>query len=99
MIPNTPKNAIVINNVPAVTILAGRSVTFYGSLLSDKTARNFIINSLKNNIRVFSSAPYNCLDIPQECEEMLKYFVFEPTKDKIKNPYNIQFAEIKLIKE
>jgi len=95
MIPNTPKNSILISNLPAMTIMTGHPAAFLAGLMEDKTTQDFIRESLKNKVKVYSTIPYNCVDLPQQCEEMFKLFQFIPYNVE-KNKTNFQFAEVLL---
>ncbi len=99
IIPNTPSNSIIINNITAYTLMKDRSTTFLSTFLNDKTTQDFVVNSLKKGIPVYSlPPPPECKQFPQECETVNKLFDFKPVKLNKKYPYDLTFVKVELTK-
>ena len=76
VLPNLPKDSIFVNNLSAVSLLAGFGSVYYGGLIEDGTAIGFIEEKLKAGKEVFFMQVYECNIYPDRCDRVNKYFKF-----------------------
>lgn len=74
ILDNTPHDAIIIHNLTAPILLAGRTVVFTASFLSEKIAQDYVLDALKRGEKVYMLPHYRCLLYPDSCEAIMKQF-------------------------
>lgn len=82
VIAKTPPDAIIIHNLTAPILLAGKSVVFTSSFLTEKIAQEFVLNSLQQEKRVFMLPHYRCILYPDSCEDIMRQFRTVPLLKK-----------------
>lgn len=74
VIAKTPPDAIIIHNLTAPILLAGKTVIFTSSFLTEKIAQDFVLNALKRGKRVYMLPHYRCILYPDSCEDIMMQF-------------------------
>lgn len=82
VIAKTPSDAIIIHNLTAPILLAGKTVIFTSSFLTEKIAQEFVIHSLMRGKKVFMLPHYQCILYPDSCEDIMKQFRSVPLLKK-----------------
>jgi hypothetical protein len=93
IVPQLPQDAILLSNIVTPLVMSGKSGALFGSFLTDTTVRDLIVGQLRKGTRVFSIAPFQCVEYPAQCEKIANFVDFEPVKT---NPGDLIFAEVKL---
>lgn len=78
ILPKTPPNAIIIHNLTAPIIVAGKTAVFTGSFLDDAHVRQFITHALQADQPVFMLPNYRCLLYPDACQELAGLYRYKP---------------------
>jgi len=95
LIPNTPKDSIVLTNIASLFVMEGRATSLFASFTQEKEVQDYVFSSLKKHQRVFSIYPYLCDNDTIECISLKKTFDIVPYKKLV---YNIPVMEIILKK-
>lgn len=82
VIAKTPPDAVIIHNLTAPILLAGKTVIFTSSFLTEKIAQDFVQNSLKRGKKVYMLPHYRCILYPDSCEDIMKQFRSVPMLKK-----------------
>lgn len=77
ILPKTPPNAIIIHNLTAPIVLAGKTAVFTGSFLEDPSARQFVTRALRSGQPVFMLPNYRCLLFADACKELEGLYRYE----------------------
>lgn len=82
VIAKTPPDAVIIHNLTAPILLAGKTVIFTSSFLTEKTAQDFVLDALKRGKKVYMLPHYRCILYPDSCEDIMEQFRSVPMLKK-----------------
>lgn len=77
ILPKTPPNAIIIHNLTAPIVVAGKTAVFTGSFLEDPSTRQFVTDALTSKQPVFMLPNYRCLLFKDACKDLEGLYRYE----------------------
>ncbi len=78
IIPNTPKESVIIHSLTAPLLLAGKSTVYIGHFFEKEEVQDYVYEQVKNGKNVYIFESYTCSIFPRRCQRILEKFTFTP---------------------
>lgn len=96
ILPQVPKNAIIIHSLSSVALLHGYAAVYFPSFFFDPKVSKYVLAQLKKGQPVYMLQTYICQADPKKCDFFTPIADLVPVKSKLPNPYGGEFLELKL---
>lgn len=98
IIPQIPRESLLIHPLTAYILLSGRTTVYYGDFIDKQSTQQYVLQYVKSEKPAYLILTGECELYPDRCKAIQKLFTLTKVNTVKKNPYGFEFAKLTLKK-